>query len=85
MEEPVSEVELNRMIDHTLLKPDATTDDIRRVCDEAKRYKFFSVCVNTHYVPLVSSELNGTDIMGCSIAGFPLGAMHSRAKAFEAR
>jgi deoxyribose-phosphate aldolase len=84
MEEPVSEVGLNRMIDHTLLKPDATSDDIRRLCDEAKRYKFFSVCVNTHYVPLVSSELNGTDIMVCSIAGFPLGAMETKVKAYEA-
>jgi deoxyribose-phosphate aldolase len=84
MEEPVSGIELNRMIDHTLLKPDATSEDIRRVCDEAKRYKFFSVCVNTHYVPLVFSELNGTDIKVCSIAGFPLGAMETKVKAYEA-
>ncbi len=78
------DVELNRLIDHTILKPEATEDDVRRVCDEGRRYKFYSVCVNTHFVPLVASELKGTDVKVCSIAGFPLGAMSSSAKAFEA-
>ena len=78
------DVELNRLIDHTILKPEATEDDVRRVCEEGKRYNFFSVCVNTHFVPLVASELKGTDVKVCSIAGFPLGAMSSSAKAFEA-
>jgi deoxyribose-phosphate aldolase len=77
-------VELNRMIDHTLLRPEATPDDIRRVCREARRYGFFSVCINTHYVPLVAAELAGTDIKVCSIAGFPLGAVDMQTKAFEA-
>ena len=77
-------LELNRMIDHTLLKPEATPDDIERICDEAERYDFYSVCVNTHYVPLVASRVEGSRIKVCSIAGFPLGAVDTRVKAFEA-
>lgn len=77
-------IELNRMIDHTLLKPEATPDDIARICDEAARYDFYSVCVNTHYVPLVASRVEGTGIKVCSIAGFPLGAVDTRVKVFEA-
>lgn len=72
------------MIDHTLLKPEASAADIVRVCEEAKRYHFFSVCINTHYVPLVAREVKGTDIKVCSIAGFPLGAVDTAVKAFEA-
>jgi deoxyribose-phosphate aldolase len=72
------------MIDHTLLKPEASADDIKRVCREAKRYRFFAVCINTHYVPLVAREVRGTDIKVCSIAGFPLGAVDTEVKAFEA-
>ncbi|MBN1886082.1 MAG: deoxyribose-phosphate aldolase [Candidatus Krumholzibacteriota bacterium] len=75
---------LNRMIDHTLLKPEAVERDIVRICDEAKEHDFFSVCVNTHWVPVVSRELAGTRIAVCSIAGFPLGAASSAAKACEA-
>jgi deoxyribose-phosphate aldolase len=75
---------LNRLIDHTLLRPEATPDDIKRVCDEAKRYDFCSVCVNTHYVPLVAAELAMSHIKVCSIAGFPLGAVDAAVKAFEA-
>jgi deoxyribose-phosphate aldolase len=75
---------LNKLIDHTLLKPEATPEDIERICDEAARYDFYSVCVNTHYVPLVSSRIEGTGIKTCSIAGFPLGAVDTRVKAFEA-
>ncbi len=81
----MAEVRLNRLIDHTLLKPEATEDDIRGLCGEAREYRFFSVCVNTYYVPLVASELEGTDIKVCSIAGFPLGAVDGEVKAFEAR
>jgi deoxyribose-phosphate aldolase len=77
-------VSLNRMIDHTLLRPGATSDDIRRVCAEAIRFDFFSVCVNTHYVPLVARELRGSGVKVCSVAGFPLGAVKSAVKAFEA-
>jgi len=80
----VEAIELNRMIDHTLLKPEASESDVRRLCGEAARYRFFSVCVNTHYVPFVSREIAGTGIQVCSIAGFPLGAVDSEVKAFEA-
>jgi deoxyribose-phosphate aldolase len=80
----VTPIRLNRLIDHTLLKPEATPKDIERICDEARRYDFYSVCVNTHYVPLVASSIEGTGIEVCSIAGFPLGAVDTRVKAFEA-
>lgn len=80
----MAELELNRLIDHTLLKPEAEPDDIRKACDEAKRFDFFSVCVNTHYVPLVAREVSGTRIKVCSISGFPLGAVDTAVKAFEA-
>ena len=80
----MAELELNRLIDHTLLKPEATPDDIRRICDDAKLYEFFSVCVNTHYVPLVAREVSGTRVKVCSISGFPLGAVDMAVKAFEA-
>jgi deoxyribose-phosphate aldolase len=80
----VNEIELGRLIDHTLLRPEATMEDVKRVCDEAKRYNFFSVCINTHFVAFVASELLGTGIKACSIAGFPLGAVDTKVKAFEA-
>jgi deoxyribose-phosphate aldolase len=80
----LADVGLNRLIDHTLLRPEATDDDIRRVCAEAKEHEFFSVCVNTHYVPLASRELAGSVVKVCSIAGFPLGAVNTAVKAFEA-
>lgn len=80
----MTQIRLNKLIDHTLLRPEATPEDIERVCDEAKRFDFYSVCVNTHYVPLVSSRIDGTGIKTCSIAGFPLGAVDSLVKAFEA-
>lgn len=75
---------LNRMIDHTLLKPEATQTDIARVCREAKDHGFWSVCVNTHYVPLVAGEVKDSGIKVCSISGFPLGAVNTEVKAFEA-
>ena len=78
-------MELNRLIDHTVLKPDATDDDVRRLCAEAREYDFFSAVVNTHFVPLVAEEVSGTRVKVCSIAGFPLGAVDSEVKAFEAR
>ena len=77
-------MELNRLIDHTVLKPDATDDDVRRLCAEAREYDFFSAVVNTHFVPLVAEEVSGTRVKVCSIAGFPLGAVDSEVKAFEA-
>lgn len=72
------------MIDHTLLKPDATREDVCRICAEAKTYGFASVCVNSCYASLVRGELRGSDVRTCCVAGFPLGAMSTAAKAFEA-
>lgn len=73
------------MIDHTLLKADATSDDVRRLCEEARRYHFASVCVNSSFVPLAKRLLGGSSVMVCAVVGFPLGAMAPTAKAFEAR
>lgn len=72
-------------IDHTMLKPEATTETIRRYCKEANEYGFASVCVNTYHVPLVAEELKDTDVKTCCVVGFPLGAMSTAAKAFEAK
>ncbi|OTQ33262.1 deoxyribose-phosphate aldolase [Gilliamella apicola] len=72
-----------KYIDHTLLAMNATEDQIRKLCDEAKEYHFYSVCVNSGYVPLAASILKGSDVKVCSVVGFPLGAMLTSAKAFE--
>lgn len=72
-----------KYIDHTLLAMNATEDQIRKLCDEAKEYHFYSVCVNSGYVPLAASLLKGYDVKVCSVVGFPLGAMLTSAKAFE--
>lgn len=76
--------ELARMIDHTMLKPDATHAELHALCDEAKKYGVASVCVNSLNVWFVHKELKGTGIRTCSVVAFPLGAMASAAKAFEA-
>jgi len=83
--EQVSGIDLAGIIDHTLLRPEAGSDDIRRLCDEAQKYGFFSVCVNTHFVPLVAGKLESSGVKVCSISGFPLGAVDTAVKAFEAR
>jgi deoxyribose-phosphate aldolase len=77
--------DIAQLIDHTLLKADATSDDVRKLCDEARRYRFASVCVNTSFVPLSRRLLAGSGVMVCAVVGFPLGAMATAAKAFEAR
>lgn len=77
--------ELAAKIDHTLLKADATRADILRVCEEAKTYHTASVCVNAFWVPVVAKALAGSGVKTCCVVGFPLGAMSSAAKAFEAR
>ena len=77
--------DLAKLIDHTLLKPEATRDDVIALCDEAKKHRFASVCVNTTWVALAKSLLSGTDVMVCAVVGFPLGAMNPAAKAYEAR
>ncbi|MGB9599096.1 MAG: deoxyribose-phosphate aldolase [Myxococcota bacterium] len=72
------------LIDHTILKADATVEDIKRVSDEAKRYRFATVCVNSSNVKIVSEMLSGTDVLPISVVGFPLGAMDYISKSFEA-
>src|SRR5579859_3394529 len=72
------------LIDHTLLKPEATSADIRRICAEARTYNFASVCVNPYWVSLVVSELKGSPVKVCSVVGFPLGANESHVIAVEA-
>lgn len=73
-----------RMIDHTALKPETTEADIRKLCDEARRYCFASVCVNPCYVPLAAELLAGTPVAVCTVIGFPLGANDTATKAGEA-
>ncbi|NOW90736.1 deoxyribose-phosphate aldolase [Clostridium beijerinckii] len=72
-----------KYIDHTILKPEVTEKDVKRLCREAKEYSFASVCVNGCYAKLVSTELAGSEVKTCVVVGFPLGAMTKEAKAFE--
>lgn len=74
---------LNKYLDHTLLKAEATIEQIKMLCAEAREYDFYSVCVNTCYVPLAVSELMDTEIKVAAVVGFPLGAMSTEAKAYE--
>lgn len=74
---------LAKYIDHTLLKMDATEAEIKQICEQAIEHHFFSVCVNSCYVPLVSKLLAGSDVKTCSVIGFPLGACLTSAKVFE--
>lgn len=76
---------LNRYIDHTLLKANATKQDIINLCEEAKTYNFFSVCVNSAYVPLAKQQLKDSEVKVCAVIGFPLGASSTKAKVFEAK
>ncbi len=74
---------LARMIDHTLLKPDATLQEIENLCAEAKHYGFASVCINPAYVKLCADLLSNSNVKVCTVIGFPLGATSSAAKTFE--
>lgn len=76
--------DLAYLIDHTLLKPDATEEQIVKICHEAIKNNFCSVCINPYWVPLAAELLDGTSVKVCTVIGFPLGATSSRAKAFEA-
>ncbi len=75
--------ELNRYIDHTLLKANATESGIKKLCSEAKEHSFYAVCVNSRFVPLCKKELEGSDVHIASVIGFPLGAMATEVKVFE--
>jgi deoxyribose-phosphate aldolase len=73
------------LIDHTLLKPGTTPDDIKTLCDEARRYEFATVCVNSSQVSRCKALLGSSPVKVCAVVGFPLGAMAPGAKAYEAR
>ncbi len=76
--------DIARIIDHTMLKPEATSDDIKKLCNEAKQYNFYSVCVNSFFVPFAKEQLKDSSVKIAAVVGFPLGAMDSNAKTFEA-
>ena len=74
-----------RLIDHTMLKPEASQEDIARTCSEARHYEFASVCVNPHWVRFVAAALDGSGVKVCTTIGFPLGANESSTKLLEAQ
>ena len=76
-------MKLNKYIDHTLLKPDASQEQIETLIEEAKKYDFASVCVNPTWVNFAAQSLKGTDVKVCTVIGFPLGANTPELKAFE--
>ncbi|MDO4594006.1 MAG: deoxyribose-phosphate aldolase [Tissierellia bacterium] len=76
---------INKYIDHTLLKADASYEDIKKIIDEAKKYEFKSVCINSSYVKFAKELLKDSDVNICTVVGFPLGASNSKTKAFEAK
>ncbi len=82
-EELLMNVQLAKMIDHTLLKPEATEEGVRKLCEEAKEYNFATVCINPSYVALAKKMLEGTEVGITTVIGFPLGANTSTVKAFE--
>lgn len=82
---PISLDKVGSIIDHTLLKPEATPEQIDQLCAEAKQYQFASVCVNPVYVARSAKNLAGSDVKVCTVIGFPLGANTPEVKAFEAK
>lgn len=79
----MTKAEVAQMIDHTLLKPEATKEQIKALCEEAKEYRFHSVCVNSSYVPYCAELLKDSGVAVCTVVGFPLGAMSTKGKAAE--
>ena len=78
-------MKLAKYIDHTLLKADATKDEIIKLCKEAKEHDFMSVCINPSYIELAKKELADSDVLVCTVIGFPLGMMTKEAKVFETK
>lgn len=78
-------MEYNKLIDNTLLKADATKEQIIALCEESKKYDFKSVCINPDFISLAKENLKGSDVLICTVIGFPLGSMTTKAKAFEAK
>ena len=81
----ISPEELARMIDHALLRPEKSLESFRNLCNEAKKYNFYSVCVNPYWVRFCSDELKSTDIKVVAVVSFPFGQMTTRMKAMETR
>lgn len=73
----------SKLFDHTILKADATVSQVEKICDEAIKYNFMSVCVNSYYTPLVAKKLKDSDVKVCTVIGFPLGQMSTESKALE--
>jgi deoxyribose-phosphate aldolase len=82
---PPTSKQLAQLIDHTLLRPEATDEQLRKVCAEARQYNFKTVCVNSCNVRLVAQELSGSSVLPIAVVGFPLGAQNPDAKAYETR
>ena len=79
------EQNLASYMDHTILKPETTKEEVKKLCEETKQYGFASVCVNSYYVPFVKQQLAGSEVATCCVVGFPLGAMSTKAKAYETK
>lgn len=82
--EELIDKDVARMIDHTLLKPEATPQEIKKLCEEARTYGFASVCINPCYVPMCKDLLSGSKVKVCTVIGFPLGSTTTEVKRFEA-
>ncbi|KAF1083894.1 Deoxyribose-phosphate aldolase 2 [Sporotomaculum syntrophicum] len=80
----ITKTKLAGLIDHTLLKPTATREEIIALCGEAREYGFAAVCINPFWVPLAAEQLSGSNVAVCTVIGFPLGATATAAKAWEA-
>jgi deoxyribose-phosphate aldolase len=82
---PKTSQDLASYFDHTILKPDARQSDVEKVCIESIEYNFFGVCVNSSYIPFVVKKLAGSKVVPLAVVGFPLGASHPDAKAYETK
>ena len=82
--EELIDKDVARMIDHTLLKPEATPQEIKKLCEEARTYGFASVCINPCYVPMCKDLLSGSKVKVCTVIGFPLGSTTTEVKRYEA-
>ena len=81
----MNKAQIAKMIDHTILKAEATESEIIKLCKEAIHYDFASVCVNPSMVPVAAKELKGTHVKVCTVIGFPLGATTTEVKVFETK
>ena len=83
-ETKISSEKLASMIDHTLLKPEATPEEVEQICKEAIEFEFASVCINPAFVKVAKEKLHGSNVKVCSVIGFPLGATTTKSKVCEA-